>query len=178
MLTFVKGNIFESGAEAIVNTVNCVGVMGRGIALQFKKRYPDNFLAYELACKRSEVVAGKMFVCKTGQLLLPKLIINFPTKRHWKSQSKIEDIRQGLVDLKKVIGDYNISSIAIPPLGAGLGGLDWQAVKREIQEAFEDVADVKIIAYEPCESPETVKSIKMPNMTSSRAAEAIYAETN
>jgi O-acetyl-ADP-ribose deacetylase (regulator of RNase III) len=170
MLTFVRGNIFDSDAEAIVNTVNCVGVMGRGIALQFKKRYPANFLAYELACKRGEVVPGKMFVHEMQQLTFPKYIINFPTKRHWKGASKIEDITLGLVDMKKVIADYSIGSVAIPPLGAGLGGLDWQAVKREIESALGGIGDVNVITYEPGEVPEAVKNIKVPNMTSGRAA--------
>jgi O-acetyl-ADP-ribose deacetylase (regulator of RNase III) len=144
--------------------------MGRGIALQFKKRYPNNFSAYEQACKRGVVVPGKMFVHETQQLTLPKFIINFPTKRHWKGASKIEDITLGLADLKKVISKYGIGSIAIPPLGAGLGGLDWQAVKREISAALSDVSGVKIVAYEPGETPEAVKNIKVPNMTPGRAA--------
>jgi O-acetyl-ADP-ribose deacetylase (regulator of RNase III) len=170
MLSFVKGNLFESDTEAIVNTVNCVGVMGRGIALQVKKRYPGNFVAYERACKRGEVAPGKMFVYETQQLILPKYIINFPTKRHWRGASKIEDIILGLADLQKVIGDYNISSIAIPPLGAGLGGLDWQTVKREIDIAMSKLDRINVIVYEPGETPEVVKNIKVPKMTPGRAA--------
>jgi O-acetyl-ADP-ribose deacetylase (regulator of RNase III) len=152
MLSFVTGNLFESNAEALVNAVNCVGVMGRGIALQFKKHYPDNFTAYEKACKRGEVVPGKMFMHEIRQFTSPKFIINFPTKRHWRDMSNIEDIALGLVDLKKVIADYGINSIAIPALGAGLGGLSWQAVKREISSAFDDMEDVSISVYEPNET--------------------------
>jgi O-acetyl-ADP-ribose deacetylase (regulator of RNase III) len=170
MLTFARGNIFDSDAEAIVNTVNCVGVMGRGIALQFKKRYPDNFSKYEQACKRGEVVPGKMFVYEMQQLTFPKFIINFPTKRHWKGASKLSDITLGLVDLKKVITDYGIGSVAIPPLGAGLGGLDWQAVKYEIVSVLGDIGTVNVVVYEPGETFETVKTIKVPNMTPGRAA--------
>ncbi|MDR1542624.1 MAG: macro domain-containing protein [Clostridiales bacterium] len=127
-------------------------------------------MAYEQACKRCEVVPGKMFIHETQWLAFPKFIINFPTKRHWKGASKIEDITLGLVDLKKVIGNYGIGSIATPPLGAGLGGLDWQAVKREITSALEDASAVKVITYEPVETPEAVKNIKAPNMAPGRAA--------
>ncbi|MDR3210789.1 MAG: macro domain-containing protein [Planctomycetota bacterium] len=168
MLSFVKGNLFDGDTEAIVNAVNCVGVMGRGIALQAKKRYPDNFAAYAQACKRSEVVPGKMFVFETRQLILPKYIINFPTKRHWRDASRIEDIILGLADLQKVIGDYSIGSIAIPALGAGLGGLDWQIVKREISAAMNEIGKVNVIVYEPGETTEGVKNVKVPIMTPGR----------
>ena len=99
MIEFTTGNIFESDAEALVNAVNCVGVMGRGIALQFKNKYPENFKAYQQACKQEVLKPGKMFVFETGQLVLPRWIINFPTKRHWRGKSRIEDIESGLIDL-------------------------------------------------------------------------------
>lgn len=172
-ITFTKGDLFTQHAEAIVNTVNCVGVMGRGVALQFKKRYPDNFREYENACKRQEVVPGKMFVNFTGSLVNPKYIINFPTKRHWKGKSKIEDIKNGLDDLIKVIRTYDIKSIALPPLGSGLGGLDWQHVKALIASKLEELVEVDIIVFEPhgTNSYELkMKNMKAPNMTPGRAA--------
>ena len=125
MIEFRTGDILKADAEALVNTVNCVGVMGRGIALQFKNAFPDNFKAYEAACEREEVQPGKMFVFETGTLTNPKFIINFPTKRHWRGKSRIEDIESGLKALVEEIRQRGIRSIAIPPLGSGLGGLDW-----------------------------------------------------
>ena len=114
MIEFKTGNILTEDAEALVNTVNCVGYMGRGIALQFKKAYPDNFKSYSIACKREEVQPGRMFVYETDQLTNPHYIINFPTKRHWKGKSRMEDIDAGLVALAEEIRSHNIQSIAIP----------------------------------------------------------------
>ena len=141
MIEFKTGNILEANADALVNTVNCVGVMGRGIALQFKNMFPDNFKAYAAACRRSEVQPGKMFVFETGELS-PRYIVNFPTKRHWKGKSRIEDIESGLIDLVRVINQKNIRSIAIPPLGSGLGGLDWSDVRPRIVAALDQVVSV------------------------------------
>ena len=155
MIEFKMGDIFESDAEALVNTVNCVGIMGRGIALQFKNKYPENFRAYQQACKQEIVKPGKMFVFETEQLVLPKWIINFPTKRHWRGKSRIEDIESGLIDLVNVIQEKNIHSIAIPPLGAGLGGLDWEQVRSYIENALSHVKNVKIFVYEPNGAPES-----------------------
>jgi len=173
MIRFVTGNIFESDVEAVVNTVNCVGVMGRGIALQFKKRYPENYTAYELACKRNEVIPGKMFVFEINQLVNPKYIINFPTKRHWRGMSRIEDIEAGLVDLAAVISERQISSIALPPLGAGLGGLDWNAVRKRIAAELSGLSNIDIIVYEPSGTPSAehiAKNRTVPKMTPGRAA--------
>jgi O-acetyl-ADP-ribose deacetylase (regulator of RNase III) len=173
MITFAKGNLFDSYSEAMVNTVNCVGVMGRGIALQFKKSYPDNFKAYELACKRNEVVPGKMFVFALNRFINPKYIINFPTKRHWRAASRIEDIESGLVDLAEVIEKLRISSIVIPPLGSGLGGLDWNVVKRIIEMHLACLDDVDIVVFEPNETAATEKIVRnkaIPKMTPGRAA--------
>ena len=173
MIEFVTGNMFESNTEAIVNTVNCVGVMGRGIALQFKNHYPENFKAYELACKQGEVVPGKMFVYETGLLVNPKYIINFPTIRHWRGVSRIEDIDEGLTDLVDGIMKLNISSIAIPPLGTGLGGLNWYVVREKIKAALECLKDVNIKVYEPSESVSAAQMSKrtdIPKMTPGRAA--------
>jgi O-acetyl-ADP-ribose deacetylase (regulator of RNase III) len=173
MIRYVTGNLFDSKAEAIVNTVNCVGVMGRGIALQFKKQYPDNFKAYELACKRNEVVPGRMFVFEINQLVNPKYIINFPTKRHWRNMSRIEDIQAGLVDLANVISKKYIASIALPPLGAGLGGLDWDVVRAEIEAGLASLSNVDIEVYEPMGAPsakQMSRSKAIPDMTPGRAA--------
>lgn len=173
MITYKTGDIFKEEADAIVNTVNCVGVMGRGIALQFKKYFPDNFRVYEAACKRKEVVPGKMFVHETGSLIGPKYVINFPTKRHWRGASRMEDIESGLQDLAAVISNLNIKSIALPPLGCGLGGLDWSEVRGHIESALSQLPEVKVIVFEPKGAPEAekmVKNRKVPNMTPGRAA--------
>src|SRR5258708_5626595 len=121
MIEFRQGNLLEAEAEALVNTVNCVGVMGKGIALQFKQAYPENFRRYERACRAGEVRLGEMFVFPTGLLSNPKFIVNFPTKQHWKGKSDIDDIRSGLIDLVNVVRANNIGSIAVPPVGCGNG---------------------------------------------------------
>lgn len=149
MISYTKGNLLEANVEALVNTVNTVGVMGKGIALMFKEQFPENTRLYAQACKRKEVVIGKMFVTQTNEMFGPKWIINFPTKEDWRNSSKLEWIRDGLEDLKKVIVDYNIKSIAIPPLGAGNGGLDWNDVKALIEEFLSSVKDIDIYIYEP-----------------------------
>ena len=149
MIEFVRGDLLADDAEALVNTVNCVGVMGRGIALQFKKAFPDNFKAYEAGCRRGEVVPGRMFVFDTGQLMNPRYIINFPTKRHWRGMSRLPDIEAGLDALAEEIRNRNIRSIAVPPLGCGLGGLDWDVVRPLIVGALKDLDGVRIAVYEP-----------------------------
>ena len=154
LMSYKSGDIFNDDTEAIVNTVNCIGVMGRGIALQFKKRYPENFKEYEAKCKLGEMVPGKVFVFETKSLINPKYIINFPTKRHWRGASRIEDIESGLTDLVKVIKNYQITSIAIPPLGSGLGGLEWPLVRNKIESALSDFDDVDVSIYEPTGAPE------------------------
>lgn len=164
------GDILKANAEAIVNTVNCVGVMGRGIALQFKKAFPANFRAYALACDSGEVQPGKMFIYDTGSFTNPRFIINFPTKRHWKGKSRIEDIDSGLAALARNISERGIKSVAIPPLGAGLGGLEWNDVRPRIEAALRDLPDLEVLIYEPNGAPEVVKSRDVPNMTPGRAA--------
>ncbi|WP_038098677.1 type II toxin-antitoxin system antitoxin DNA ADP-ribosyl glycohydrolase DarG [Thioalkalivibrio sp. HK1] len=144
-----QGNLLEADAEALVNTVNCVGVMGKGIALQFKQAFPENFLAYARACKGQEVRPGRMMVFETDEMLNPRYIINFPTKRHWRDRSRMEDIETGLVDLIAQVEELNIQSIAIPALGAGLGGLDWSRVRRCIEDAFTGLPDTKVLLFEP-----------------------------
>jgi O-acetyl-ADP-ribose deacetylase (regulator of RNase III) len=147
MIEHVKGNLLEADAEALVNAVNIVGVMGKGIALQFRQAFPDNYNFYRKACEHNQVKPGKMlvFVRPTN----PRYIINFPTKRHWKDKSKIEDIEDGLQDLIEVVKNREIQSIAVPRLGCGLGGLHWEDVRPMIEKAFVDLPDVKVLLYAP-----------------------------
>lgn len=154
MIHFAEGNILNANAEALVNTVNCVGVMGKGIALQFKKAYPKNFKLYEKACRHHEVMPGKMLIFQTELLSNPKFIINFPTKRDWKHSSRYEDIESGLTALADEIQKLQIKSIAIPPLGCGLGGLDWKKVKPMIEHALNPLPDVLVYLFEPKGLPE------------------------
>lgn len=173
MIEFTSGDILKCEADALVNTVNCVGVMGRGIALQFKNAFPENFKAYEAACKREAVQPGRMFVFETGQLTPPRFIVNFPTKRHWRGKSRIQDIEAGLIDLVRVIRDKGIRSIAIPPLGSGLGGLDWREVRPRIERALGQLEDVHVLVFEPIGTPATDKMAhvrELPSMTIGRAA--------
>ena len=173
MIEYKTGDLLSEDAEAIVNTVNCVGVMGRGIALQFKKSYPENFKAYAAACKLEEVVPGKMFVYDMGGLTNPRYIINFPTKRHWRGKSRMEDIDTGLEDLLRLVQGNNIQSIALPPLGSGLGGLQWPDVRARIEQVFADLSDVRVIVFEPKGAPAAEKMVRnrdVLKMTTGRAA--------
>ncbi len=150
MTNFVdtSGNLLESDAEGLVNTVNTVGVMGKGIALQFKYAFPANFKAYAKACKRQDVTLGKIFVFDNGQLTKPRWIVNFPTKGHWRSRSRISDVEAGLDDLRRVITRLGIASIAIPPLGCGNGGLGWADVRPLITEKL-DGLETEVLLYAP-----------------------------
>lgn len=173
MIELRSGNILKDDAEALVNTVNCVGVMGRGVALQFKDAFPDNFKAYAKGCQQGEVQPGRMFVFETGQLTPPRYIINFPTKRHWRGKSRMEDIESGLAALVQVIREKGIRSVAIPPLGSGLGGLEWRDVKARIEGALGPLGDLRVIVYEPQGAPAADKmahSREVPRMTAGRAA--------
>lgn len=173
MITFKKGDLLNADAEALVNTVNCVGIMGRGIALQFKKMFPRNFSAYAAACSANELEPGKMFVFATGEMTNPKYIINFPTKRHWRGSSKIDDIESGLKALEEELVSRNIKSVAIPPLGSGLGGLPWPAVKERIVNALEGLDDIEIIVFEPHADSDRMARHKRknpPKLTPYRAA--------
>jgi O-acetyl-ADP-ribose deacetylase (regulator of RNase III) len=173
MIKFVTGNLLDAKVDALVNTVNTAGVMGKGLALQFKKAFPANSKAYEAACKQGEVQIGKMFVFDAGGIVPPRYIINFPTKKHWRSPSKLEYIEQGLAALIKVIRDRKIRSIAIPPLGAGLGGLAWRDVRPLIERALADVTDVEVLVFEPngAPAPEAMRNeTAKPKMTPGRAA--------
>lgn len=173
-INFVQGNLLkQDDVDAIVNTVNCVGVMGKGIALQFKNKWPANYQQYEVACKKKLVKTGHMFVHDSGGLVKPNFIINFPTKDHWRGNSKIEYIKDGLNDLVGQIKQLNIKSIAIPPLGCGNGGLDWNEVKPLIEHAFSNLPEVEVRLFEPSGTPAAkemeVKTTK-PKMTNGRAA--------
>ncbi|MGO0059770.1 type II toxin-antitoxin system antitoxin DNA ADP-ribosyl glycohydrolase DarG [Brevibacillus fluminis] len=149
MIKFVKGNMFDSDAVAIVNTVNCVGIMGKGIALEVKKRYPSVFDEYKMMCDRKELKPGIMQTVPTESIIGIQYIINFPTKRHWKAKSKIEDIELGLVALVKEIKKYEFKSIALPPLGCGNGGLNWKDVKPLVIRALQSFENVEILVFEP-----------------------------
>ncbi|MDP1826592.1 MAG: macro domain-containing protein [Archangium sp.] len=165
------GNLLAADVDALVNTVNSEGVMGKGIALQFKKAFPENFSSYERACKAGEVVPGRVHIVR--RLASPRFIINFPTKKHWRNPSKLEYIRDGLADLILRVRELGIESIAIPPLGCGNGGLDWRDVKREILAAFADLPDVRVVLFEPADAPaaaEVIDRRATPPMTAGRAA--------
>jgi O-acetyl-ADP-ribose deacetylase (regulator of RNase III) len=171
MLEFKRGDLLNEDAEALVNTVNCDGFMGRGVALHFKRAYPENFRVYAAACKRGEVQPGRMLVVPTGLLTNPRFIINFPTKRHWRENSRIEDIEAGLLALVHEIRSHGIRSIALPPLGSGLGRLPWSKVRARIEAAVADLSDVRVIVFEPSEqAPAPIRPTAMPVMTAGRAA--------
>lgn len=173
MIKYKIGDIFTEAPEALVNAVNCVGIMGRGIALQFKRAFPGNFKAYAARCKRNEVRPGRMYVFETGTIVPPQYIINFPTKRHWRGKSRIGDIESGLESLVQEIRSRGIRSIAIPPLGSGLGGLDWRIVRARMEAVLDTLEEVEIVIYEPGGGPtdeRTNRSRDVPMMTPGRAA--------
>lgn len=173
MFELTRGNLLEADVEAVVNTVNTEGIMGKGVALQFRKAYPDNYEAYRRACEAGEVQPGRMFIFDRQSLTNPRYIINFPTKRHWRSKSRMVDIESGLLALVADVRRLGIWSIAVPPLGCGLGGLPWPEVQRRMREAFEKVPGVRWQVYEPAGAPDA-KDIKnrtpRPKMTKGRAA--------
>lgn len=173
MITRTSGNLLTSNAEALVNTVNTEGVMGKGIALQFKKAYPAMYDAYRAAAKAGEIRLGRVQVWESGQLTGARFVINFPTKGHWKSRSKLSDVEAGLADLIDVIRNLGIRSIAVPPLGCGNGGLDWQDVEPVIVAAFEQVPEVDVLLFAPDGAPtaaEMITATERPEMTTGRAA--------
>ncbi len=173
MIQLVQGDLLQAEAVALVNTVNTVGAMGKGIALQFKQAFPENYDFYQSACKRGEVQLGKMLLFRVGKLTNPRYIINFPTKQHWRGKSQIEDIETGLVDLIKVIKTEQIRSIAIPPLGCGNGGLKWEDVRPLIERAFVELPEINVLLFAPGVTPdaETMQvSTNRPHMTVGRAA--------
>lgn len=171
-MQLTKGNILEANAEALVNTVNTKGIMGKGIALQFKKAFPDVFNAYKKACNAGVIHIGNVHVHERVETHGPRFIINFPTKDDWKKPSRIEYIKKGLESLVEAIQKYKIRSIAIPALGCGQGGLQWEHVLPLIQSAFEKIPDIKVILYPPQKAPESSRMLnatQRPHMTIGRA---------
>lgn len=170
MITYTQGNLLEADVEALVNTVNTVGVMGKGIALMFKERFPTNMSAYAEACKNKQVQTGKMFVTETGELMGARWIVNFPTKQHWRARSQMQWIVDGLTDLRHFIKQNNVRSIAIPPLGSGNGGLKWVDVKPQIEAALSDLDAVNVMVYEPTTQYQNVAKKKgVEKLTPARA---------
>lgn len=149
MITPSHGNLLESDAEAVVNPVNCVGVMGKGLALQFKQAYPELLPAYQKQCEQGRLVPGRMQVLPTNRVVGPRLVINFPTKRHWKDKSKLADIEAGLQALSQEVRAHGIRRIALPHLGCGNGGLDWAEVRPRIEAAFAALPEVEVLLYAP-----------------------------
>jgi O-acetyl-ADP-ribose deacetylase (regulator of RNase III) len=171
MVEFVKGNLLDANVDALVNTVNTKGVMGKGVALQFRRAFPDNYKAYRAACAAGDVMLGRMFVFMTGRPEGPCAIINFPTKNHWRSRSRLPDIEAGLRDLRRVLLELDVRSVALPPLGCGLGGLRWSDVGPMIERALADLP-LRAIVYEPhpAPAPERMQEAReQPQMTAFRA---------
>lgn len=169
MITFTEGNLLEARAEALVNTVNTVGVMGKGIALMFKERFTENYRRYAAACKAGEVTVGRMFVTEVSELDGPRWIVNFPTKQHWRAKSQIQWIRDGLYDLRAFLIKNGVKSIAIPPLGAGNGGLEWPLVRQQIEESLADLS-TEILVFEPTRKYQNVaKRAGVEQLTPARA---------
>lgn len=167
------GDLLRADTEALVNTVNTVGVMGKGIALQFKRTFPDMYKSYRAAAKRGDVQLGRVHVWETGLLANPRFIINFPTKGHWRQNSVLADVEEGLADLARVVEELGIRSIAIPPLGCGNGGLEWCAVEPLIRDAFAELPDVTVHIYAPQGAPAAATlavGTTRPAMTPGRAA--------
>jgi O-acetyl-ADP-ribose deacetylase (regulator of RNase III) len=149
MIRYTQGNLVQADAEALVNTVNEMGVMGKGIALMFKEAFPESAREYQAASKAGEVHVGRVLVTRNAELVGPRWILHFPTKKHWRNPSRLEWVREGLADLARVIREHGIRSIAVPPLGCGNGGLDWTQVRREIEAALGALPDVMVTVYEP-----------------------------
>lgn len=149
MIEFCKGNLFEAGTEALVNAVNTEGVMGKGIALQFKLTFPEMFASYQQACASGELRPGTLHVFDRGESSAPRFIINFPTKRNWRAKSLLSDIESGLIALEKTIREGHFRSIAIPPLGCGLGGLDWEQVRPLMEIHLGEISNVSVLVFVP-----------------------------
>ncbi len=173
MVSRAHGDLLIADVEALVNTVNTKGIMGKGVALQFKRAFPDNFRAYRNACNRDEVQLGKMFVHESHASGKRRIIVNFPTKGHWRAKSRLSDIEAGLADLRRVIVELGIRSIAVPPLGCGNGGLDWRDVEPLILDALGGLENVRVLVYPPEGAPpasEQLVRTPRPSMTAGRAA--------
>ncbi len=172
MIELQQGDILKAKADALVNTVNCVGVMGRGIALQFSKAFPEMFRAYEAACKRGEVALGRVLTFDLNRFEQPHYVISVPTKKHWRGKSRMEYVEAGLEALVEEVRRLGIKSVAVPPLGCGLGGLEWSEVRPRIEQAFAILPDVHVLLFEPKGAPsaeDMAKEERTPNMTEGRA---------
>lgn len=173
MIEELRGNLLDAEVDALVNTVNTVGVMGKGVALQFKQAFPENYKFYKAACDHKSLTLGEVLVYDSGRLGPQRYIVNFPTKGHWRSRSKLADVEAGLQSLVKAIKDYHIRSIAIPALGCGNGGLDWFEVRKLIYESLSDIEGVSVHLYPPQGSPEAASmrvATQRPKMSYGRAA--------
>ncbi len=169
MITFTQGNLLEARAEALVNTVNTVGVMGKGIALMFRERFAENFSLYAAACKARQVQTGRMFVTEAHELDGPRWIVNFPTKQHWRAPSQMAWVTDGLQDLRRFMIEQKVKSIAIPPLGAGNGGLEWGEVREQIEATLGDLS-TEILVFEPTRQYQNVaKRAGVEKLTPARA---------
>ncbi len=176
MIEYQTGDVLKADVQALVNTVNCVGVMGKGIALQFKQKFPENFREYKKVCDRGDLEPGRLFVFDRGELFEekqePQYVINFPTKTHWRKPSRLEYIEQGMDALVEEVQQRDIESIAIPPLGCGNGGLDWEDVGAIIERHMEALPDVRVVLYPPGHEPDADEievETDRPNMTPGRA---------
>ncbi len=169
MIRYEKGSLLDSSAQTLVNTVNCVGVMGKGIALEFKRRYPEMFVEYARMCERHQVVPG-VPVCHEAK---GKLIVNFPTKDHWKARSRLSDIEHGLQLLRKSYRAWNITSIAVPPLGCGNGGLEWSDVRPLIEKYLGDLP-IEVSVYSPGSMFELTETAEEANVQETFAFGDIY----
>lgn len=170
MIKYLTGNLFDSKAEALVNTVNTVGIMGKGIALQFKKLFPNNYKLYKTLCDKKEFKIGQLIVVQDQNIITgEKIIINFPTKKHWKSPSEYEYIEKGIDELIKTIREKNIKSIALPPLGSGNGGLQWFKVKDIINYKLSNLENCDVYVYEPNGNVKEILKKERVKLTPARA---------
>ncbi|MEX0666088.1 MAG: macro domain-containing protein [Acidimicrobiia bacterium] len=173
MIIESHGNLLDADVEALVNTVNTVGIMGKGVALQFRRAFPTMFKDYERAAKRGEIRLGQMHVWESDAMAHPKWVINFPTKSHWKARSKLSDIEAGLIDLVAVVRSRGIRSIALPPLGCGNGGLAWSNVEPLIAQVLAALPEVEVHVYPPEGAPAAasmVNNAPRPRWTPGKAA--------
>ncbi len=173
MIRFTQGNLLDSDAEALVNTVNTVGISGKGIALMFKEAFPENFRAYEAASRAGRIGPGGLFITERNDMLGPRYIINFATKQHWRHPSKLAWIEEGLRALRREVEARSILSVAIPPLGAGNGGLRWTDVRPLIEDVLRDIA-TDVIVFEPTQTYQNV--VKRQGVEKLTPARALMAE--
>lgn len=180
-IEYKSGDMFEEPTEAIVNTVNCVGVMGKGVALEFKRRWPNNFKAYKLLCDEKRLEPGSMFIFDNNDFLSDgkhRYLINFPTKKHWRSRSKLEYIEQGLDDFVRQVECLGIKSVALPPLGCGNGGLQWTEVRSLIEKKLTKLPNVRFVVFAPGADRLEPEQVAVPDdLTISRATMmVVFAE--